>query len=95
MALGLLTIHLHLPGCRSLKEKRRRIKPLLARLGREFNISVAEIDHLDEWQQAIIACAYVSNDRSTTQKALSGVLNWVERYWPDVSLISDETEIIL
>jgi uncharacterized protein YlxP (DUF503 family) len=44
MSLGLLTIHLHLPGCASLKEKRGRLKPLLTRLHREFNISAAEID---------------------------------------------------
>jgi uncharacterized protein YlxP (DUF503 family) len=30
--LATLTIHLHLPACASLKEKRGRIKPLMARL---------------------------------------------------------------
>ena len=47
MSLGLLTIHIHIPGCASLKEKRRRLKPLITRLHREFNISVAEIDLQD------------------------------------------------
>jgi uncharacterized protein len=36
--IGQLTIYLHLPGCASLKEKRGRLKPLLARLHREFNL---------------------------------------------------------
>ena len=42
--LAILTIHLHLPTCSSLKEKRGRIKPLMARLRREFNVSAAEMD---------------------------------------------------
>ena len=46
--LATLTIHLHLPACSSLKEKRGRIKPLMARLHREFNVSVAEMDLQDK-----------------------------------------------
>ncbi|MCJ7659178.1 MAG: DUF503 domain-containing protein, partial [Anaerolineales bacterium] len=66
MSIGILTIKIHLPGCSSLKEKRRRLKPLIERLHREFNISVAEIDHLDVWQTSMIACAPVSNDHRHT-----------------------------
>jgi uncharacterized protein YlxP (DUF503 family) len=32
--------------------KRSRLKPLLARLHREFNISVAEVDRNDAWKEA-------------------------------------------
>jgi hypothetical protein len=55
--IATLTIHLHLPGCASLKEKRGRIKPLIARLHREFNVSVAEMGLQDKWQEAVIVCA--------------------------------------
>ena len=89
MALGLLTIHLHIPGCTSLKEKRSRLKPLLARLHREFNVSVAEVDRLDAWQEAVIACALISNDHGHTQRSLQQVLRWIESSWPDV-MVSDE-----
>jgi len=34
--IATLTIHLHLPACASLKEKRGRIQPLIARLHREL-----------------------------------------------------------
>ena len=60
--LGLLTLHLHFPGCASLKEKRGRIKPLIARLHREFNVSVAEMDLQDKWQESVIGCAMIGND---------------------------------
>jgi uncharacterized protein YlxP (DUF503 family) len=94
MPLGLLTLHLHIPGCSSLKEKRRRLKPLLARLHREFNISVAELDHQDVWQETVIGCAIVSNDIKHTHRTLQKISVWLERYWPDVSLIDDRVEII-
>jgi uncharacterized protein len=94
MSVGLLTLHLHLAGCTSLKEKRRRLKPLLVRLRREFNISIAEIDHLDAWKDALIACALISNDHAHTQRSLQGVVRWIENSWPDVSVVSEQLEIL-
>ena len=94
MAIGLLTIKIHIPGCSSLKEKRRRLKPLLARLHREFNISVAEIELQDIWQSAVIACVLVSNDNGHTQRALQQIIHWIETSWPDVTITGEKLEII-
>ncbi len=91
--VGLLTLHIHLPGCSSLKEKRSRLRPLLARLRREFNVSVAEIEYMDRWDEAILACAMVSNDNGHTQRSLHKVIQWIEKYWPDVTLFDDQVEI--
>ena len=93
MTLGLLTIHLSIPGCRSLKEKRSRLKPLLARLPRELNISVAEVDHQDVWQNAVIAIAMVTSDRRQTNRALQKIPEWIERYWPDLTVIDEHIEL--
>ena len=94
MPVGLLTLYLELPGCASLKEKRSRLKPLLARLHREFNISVAELDRQDAWRETVIACALVSNDARHTQRSLQVVVDWVEKNWPDASLIDNHLEIL-
>ncbi len=94
MSIGYLTLYLLLPGCTSLKEKRSRLKPLIARLHREFNISVAEMDRLDAWQEAVLACSLVSNDGRHTQRSLQKVVEWVETSWPDVSLIDDHLELL-
>ena len=94
MPIGLLTLHIQIPGCTSLKEKRSRLKPLIARLHREFNISVAEMDHNDAWGEAVIACVIVSNEYKHVQRYLQKVLNWVESSWPDVFVMDDEFEII-
>lgn len=93
-SLGVLTLELHLPGCASLKEKRSRIKPLLARLHREFNVSAAELEHLDAWQSARIGCALLSNDPNHTHQALTSVARWVETHWHDVTLVAEQIEIV-
>ena len=91
---GILTLHLHLAGCASLKEKRGRLKPLMTKLRREFNLSVAEIDHMDVWQDAVIACALVSNEHKHVDRSLRKVTAWVEKNWRDVSLVDDQIELI-
>jgi uncharacterized protein len=92
--VGILTLHLHLPGCASLKEKRGRLKPLLARLHREFNLSVAEMDLLDKWHESVIACAMVGNDSAHLQRSLQAVAKWVEHNWPDVQLVEEHIELL-
>lgn len=94
MTVGLLTLDLYLPGCSSLKEKRRRLKPLVHRLHREFNISVAEMDHQDIWQNATLMCALVSNDPAHVQRALQTVSKWIEEHWPDLTLVNNRIELL-
>lgn len=92
--IATLTIHLHLPACSSLKEKRGRLKPLLARLRREFNVSVAEMGLQDMWQEAVIACAMVNSDAAQLQRSLQAVLKWVEANWPDGMVADEKIEIL-
>jgi uncharacterized protein len=94
MSLGLLTLHLAVPGCMSLKEKRSRLKPLIFRLHREFNISVAEMDHQDSWQNAVVACAMITSDQAQTHRSLQKVVHWVETHWPDLEVADDQIEMI-
>ena len=92
--LGLLTLHLHLPGCASLKEKRGRLKPLLARLHRQFNVSAAEMDLQDKWQEAVIACGMVNSDKAHIQRSLQAVIGWVEKNWPDGDVLDTKIELL-
>lgn len=84
MTIHLLTLLLELPGCLSLKDKRSRLKPLLAHLHQKFNLSAAEIDHLDQWQSAIVACVLVSNDARHNQRVLQQALSSIETNFPDL-----------
>ena len=94
MPIGLLNLHILIPGCTSLKEKRSRLKPLLSRLHKEFNVSVAEMDLQDSWQESILACVWVGNDNAHVQRSLQKVIDWIEKSWPDVTLLDDQIELI-
>jgi uncharacterized protein YlxP (DUF503 family) len=92
--VAILSIHLHLAGCVSLKEKRRRLKPLLARLHKEFNVSAAEMDLQDRWTESVIACGMIGNDAAHLQSALETVRKWVEANWPDGQVVDTYIETI-
>jgi len=79
VTLGTLSIDLHLPGCRSLKEKRSLLKKLIARLRSDFNVSVAEVDKQDLHQSARLGVAIVCNDRSFANSVLSKIVEKVDR----------------
>jgi len=91
--IGILTFHLLITGCSSLKEKRGQLKPLLARLHRQFNVSSAEMGLQDKRQEAIIACGMVGNEAAHLQSALETVRKWVEANWPEGEVLDTKVEL--
>lgn len=80
MHVLLIKLSLQIPNAHSLKDKRRQIKSLKDRLSSRFNASVAEIDELNKWQQAVIAVCMISNDKSYLDKQCSLVETMVLEY---------------
>ena len=78
MVVGLVVWELHLPGCASLKEKRRVVLSLKDQLHNRFNVSVAETGHQDAHQRAELAACLVSGDRRHAQSVLASVDRMVE-----------------
>ncbi|HRX02113.1 MAG: DUF503 domain-containing protein [Anaerolineae bacterium] len=94
MVIGIATLELSIPVNDSLKGKRSVVKPLIARLRREFNVSVAEVDLLDSHRAAIIGVACVSNDKAYAHGLLMKVVDHVERWRIDAELVDYEIELI-
>ena len=67
---------------------------MLNRLHREFNISVAEMDLQDMWQEAVIACAMINSDAQNIQRSLQNVAKWLEANWEDGQVINEKIELI-
>lgn len=88
MLIATCQIELSLGGVSSLKEKRRIIKSVVARLSNQFNIAVAEIDHHEVWQSAALGIAAVGNDHGYLQSALETVVAWIEGNRPDVLIVA-------
>jgi uncharacterized protein YlxP (DUF503 family) len=94
MRIGALKLHLYLPGCNSLKEKRSIIKPFQERLRKEFNISVAETDLQDVHQSAIICLVMVNSSGVILQSALVDIEHWIHQHYRDLEIQDSTLEII-
>jgi uncharacterized protein YlxP (DUF503 family) len=94
MAVGLLTIELYLPLNDSLKGKRSILKPLIARLRRDFNVSVCEADAQDVLTRAVLEVACVSQNRALAHRQLQFVAKRVEGWRLDAQLIDYSIEML-
>ena len=77
--IGLLTVDIHIPDAATLKDKRSVVKSLIERLANRHNVSVAEIEQLDNPTRATLAIAHVANDKLHVERVLSHVLATAER----------------
>ena len=89
-AVGLLTIVLHIPISRSLKDKRRVLTSIKTRL-RKLNVSVAETNYNDFHKQAQLDILTVSTHRDGVDKILATVLTEIDRHDPGL-ISSSELE---
>ncbi len=93
MTIGILQLELRIPEADSLKDKRRAIKSLKDRIAHGHNVSIAEVDALDEHRRSIIGIAMVSNDRRYVEGGLSKLVDLV-RATPTVVLQDYKIELL-
>ena len=93
MPIGLLTLEIYIPDARSLKDKRQVLRSLKERLRGHFNVAVAELDHQDLWQRAVVGVVTVSGDTLHLQQSLQAVLDESERLLGR-DLVGHETELL-
>ena len=76
MVVLALSVEVHLPSCRSLKDRRAVVRPVLDGARHRFRVSAAEIGYQDKWQRAGLGFAVVA---SSHQQAVE-VIDSVERF---------------
>jgi uncharacterized protein len=94
MHIGVCTIELHLPGNESLKGKRSVLKSMIVRISHDFNVSIAEVDAQNQWQQAVLGVACVSSSADYAHGLLEQVVQWIEAKRPDVELLDYQIELL-
>ena len=94
ISIAILTLRLYMPENQSLKQKRGMLKPVLANLHRDFNLSAAEVDHLDSWKESLIACAIVSNDAVHNEQVLQKAVTTIETAFPNITILTHNIEFI-
>jgi uncharacterized protein len=76
--IGLLSIEMHHPQSRSLKEKRMVVKAVKDRLRRRFNVAVAETGFQELWQRSMLSAVSVSSERRGLESLLESMARDVE-----------------
>lgn len=94
MNVRLLTVDFRLGGCRSLKEKRQRLKGLRERFGRATNVAVCESAFQDVLQRAQWSFIATAANGDVAERALSEILQSIQ-LTVDAELIDVQRETLL
>ena len=79
MPIGLLTLEIHIPDARSLKDKRQVLRSLKDRLRGHFNVAVAELEHQELWQRSVVGIVGIASDERFLEQSLQAVVDESER----------------
>ena len=90
---GILNMTIEVPASGSLKDKRHVVKSILDKTHNRFNVSAAEIDHLDSHKMAGLAFACVANEAAHVSTVLNKVLDHVESY-PECEVVDARIEMV-
>jgi len=89
--IGLLTLDLHFPHARSLKDKRKELAGLKDRLRHGFNAAVAELDFQDAWQRTRLGVVSLNSQKAVVEQILDSVRRDVENHLNGEILSADIT----
>jgi uncharacterized protein YlxP (DUF503 family) len=81
-----LRLEIRIPGTRSLKDKRRVLKALSARLAGAFPVAVAEVGFQDQWQRATLGVAMVAPQAAQLERLIHAVPRLLREH-PDLELL--------
>ena len=93
MFVGVLRLTLHIPGSRSLKERRRVVRSFKDRAQARLRAAVAEVGGLDDHQRAVLGVAVVANEAARVDELLAAAANMASTL-RDAVLVERATEII-
>ncbi len=93
MIIGALRVYLHLPECRSLKDKRRILNSLKNKIRQSFNVGVCELGFNQTHQQTLLGIVCIGNSRTQVERLLDSVIKW-EGYPREVEFLDFEREIL-
>ncbi|MGR4068733.1 DUF503 domain-containing protein [Halomonas sp. LR3S48] len=79
MHIAILTLHVSLPGCASLKEKRQRMGGLHERYGRNPAVAVCESGEHDRLEASEWTFVAVGNERQKVESLCSEIEDKVQR----------------
>ena len=94
LVVAAVEMELHIPMSGSLKGKRGVLKPLVERLRRELNVSVAEVGHQDLWQRAVLGMAVAAGSEIGARKVVQSAEAVVARE-PRVEVVRVDVDVVV
>ena len=94
LVIAAVELELHIPMSGSLKGKRGVVKPLVERLKRELNVSVAEVGHQQLWQRALLGMAVAAGSEVGARKVVQSIEAIVGRE-PRVEVVRVDVDMVV
>ena len=89
---GVIDLRLLYSG--SLKDKRKIVQAIIARIRSKYNISITEVDYHDLWQRSLIGFTAVINNSSGIDAVISTIEKTVYSFENEVELLLIDHKII-
>jgi len=90
--IGVLQFTIEIPHAESLKDKRSVVRAMRDRLRRAYNVSLSEIDDLDDMSVATLGAVMAGSHIPYLNGALDKLLNELDT-WRDAVLADHQMEI--
>lgn len=92
MIVGIAKIKLYMPGCHSLKDKRRVLRRIKDRALAKLSVQIVEVAEQDIWQSSELGFSLVGNDRRVIQSIIDKVFGFIEGFG-EVQIVDQWSEI--
>jgi hypothetical protein len=86
--VGLCLVDLFLPACQSIKDKRMVLRSVKDRARSRFNMSVAELEHQDLHQRALLGFAMLASGRPAVERDFELLVRDIEERHPEARVQS-------
>ncbi len=91
--VALAQVELHLPGARSLKDKRQDVRSLVERMRHRLAVLVVESDHQELHQRAGLAISALATDAEAARGTVARALDLVNESFPGV-VLDEHVEVV-
>jgi uncharacterized protein YlxP (DUF503 family) len=92
VVVGVARIVLHIPGARSLKDKRQIVKSVLAQVQREYRVAAAEVEGHDDWHTAVLGLSCISTSAAHADEIMARAVGFISSRPLEADLADYETE---
>ncbi|MDD5447874.1 MAG: DUF503 domain-containing protein [Actinomycetota bacterium] len=90
--IGVAIYYLDLKNCFSLKDKRKVVKSLIDKIGKNNHMSIAEVGNNDYWKSAMVGVTCVSSSEKGADDLITRASRIIES--AGIEIISEERNVV-